>query len=255
MQRALKVFQALVICSLVLIGIHACTHEPFEPLPDDDTMVIDTMPIDTMPVDTMMTDTTDICDPDIVYFDRDVLPLLRSNCAFSGCHNAASAEDGVILESYESTIETADVEAYDLDGSKLYEVLVETREDKRMPRPPAARLTADQIQLISKWILQGAKDLDCQPAASCETNNVSYAQQVLPVITNFCKGCHSGTAPSGGIALTTHAEVQTVALNGRLYGAISWQNGFQRMPQGGNKLPDCTIDQFKSWIDAGAPNN
>ena len=111
-------------------------------------------------------------------------------------------------------------------------------------------------QLISDWITQGALDLDCQPdTTTCDTIDVSYTQQIVPVLTNTCTGCHSGSAPSGGIALTTHTEVQTVALNGRLYGAIAWLNGFQKMPQGGDQLPDCTIDQFKSWIDAGAPNN
>ena len=252
MSRVIALFRICVLLSMILIGVHACTHDPFEPLPDDDMMPGDTMVIDTMPV----VDTTEFCDPDIVYFDRDVLPLLRSNCAFSDCHDAASAQEGVILETYESVMETADVTPFDLDESEIFKVLVDSEEDERMPPLPANRLSADQIQLISKWILQGALDLDCQPdTTTCDTDNVSYAQHVLPVITNICKGCHSGAAPSGGIALTTHAEVQTVALNGRLYGAIAWLNGFQNMPQGGAQLPDCTIDQFKSWIDSGAPNN
>ena len=45
------------------------------------------------------------------------------------------------------------------------------------------------------------------------------------------------------------------AISGKLYGALSWSNGFMAMPQGGSKLPDCNINKIKSWIDAGAANN
>jgi hypothetical protein len=196
------------------------------------------------------------CDPDVVYFDLDILPILISNCAFAGCHNAASAEKDVILESYETVMQTADVRPFDLDGSDLYEVITETDEDKRMPQPPNAPLSSNQINLIAKWILQGAEKRECDPnAGECDTENVSYSAFVRPVIQNKCQGCHSGNTPSGNIDLTNHSNVKSVANSGKLYGAISWQNGFENMPQGGNQLPECTIDKIKSWIDAGAPDN
>lgn len=237
------------------LGLGSCKHDPV--YLDMDNMPVDTTenPIDTTenPVDTTMGEP---CDPDLVYFNQEVLPILQSNCAFSGCHNAASAQDGVILDSYENVMATADVDPFDLDGSKIYRVLTDDDEDDRMPPPPTPRLESAQIQLISKWILQGAQDLECDPnAGGCDTDNVSYSQLVEPVLTTYCKGCHSGSAPSGGISLDSYSGVKIVADNGRLYGAIAWQNGFVAMPQGGNQLPQCTIDQIKSWIDAGAPNN
>ncbi len=138
----------------------------------------------------------------------------------------------------------------------LYEVITETDEDKRMPQPPNAPLSADQINLIAKWIMQGAEKRECDPdAGECDTENVSYSGFVQLVIQNNCQGCHSGNTPSGNIDLTNHANVKTLADSGKLYGAISWQNGYENMPQGGNQLPSCTIDKIKSWIDAGAPNN
>ena len=219
----------------------------------------DLVPIDSTdnPVDTTNIDTSGVpCDPNTVYFNIDILPILKSNCAFSGCHNAATAQDGVILESYESTMQTADVEPFDLDGGKLYEVITEDDEDKRMPQPPNAPLTSDQINLIAKWILQGAKNLECDPnSGGCDTENVSFSGFVQPVIQNSCQGCHSGNSPSGDIDLTNYQNIKVVADNGRLFGAISWANGFENMPQGGDQLPQCTIDKIKSWIDAGAPNN
>lgn len=231
---------------------------------DDDLMPIDTtgmnpidtMPIDTMPVDTMPIDTLMPCDPDKVYFELEVLPLLRSNCAFSGCHDAASAENGVILESYESVIATADVEPFNLNDSELFGVLVDTDEEERMPPAPTDKLAPEQIQLIATWILQGAENLQCDPdLQACETTNVSFSQFVQPLIDTHCRGCHSGTVPSGGIDLTTHTNIQDIALNGNLVEVIKWDNGFSPMPQGGEQLSQCNIDKIVAWIDDGALDN
>jgi uncharacterized membrane protein len=225
-------------------------------MPEDDMMPIDTTGVDTTdnPVDTTGMGTP--CDSNTVYFSKQILPILQSNCAFSGCHDAASAQDGVILESYEQVIQTADVRPFDLNGSDLYEVITEDDEDKRMPPPPNARLTSGQIQLIAQWILQGAENLDCdENAGECDTENMSFSTNIQPVITNNCLGCHSGGAPSGGINLSSYSGVKAVADNGRLLGAIKREPGFSPMPQGGDQLSPCTIDQFTAWIMDGAPNN
>ncbi len=106
----------ILIMLMTMLATFSCKHSPF--MIEDDVVPIDTTgnPIDTMNIDTV---SGIPCDPDIVYFDLDILPILKSNCAFSGCHDAASAEKDVILESYESVMQTADVRPYDLDGSDL----------------------------------------------------------------------------------------------------------------------------------------
>src|SRR5690349_8075119 len=35
-------------------------------------------------------------------FERDILPIFQSNCAKSGCHDAASAQDGYVFTSYQT---------------------------------------------------------------------------------------------------------------------------------------------------------
>ena len=125
-----------------------------------------------------------------------------------------------------------------------------------MPQPPNQRLTADQIALVSKWIQQGAKDVTCDDASGqCDTTNVTYSGFVAPLLTTYCVGCHSGGSPSGNILLNSHAGVRTVALNGRLTGAITWANGYQPMPRGSGKLSECNINKIKAWINDGALNN
>lgn len=197
------------------------------------------------------------CDPDTVYFQQQVLPILIANCARSGCHDAATAQDGVVLSSYQQVMATADVRPFNPEDSDLYEVLVEDEdEDDHMPPPPNEPLQQAQIDLIATWIRQGAKDLSCtDETATCETGNVTFAANIKPLLQTNCVGCHSATTSSGGVNLTTHAGVVAAAANGRLLGAVSHTEGFAPMPQGGQKLAQCDIDQIAAWIEAGMLNN
>lgn len=234
--------------------VAGCRHEPFV-LADDGMGPIDTSD---MVIDTMIMDTIVVipCDTTKIYFEDEILPILRSSCAFSGCHNATSAQDGVILDSYANVIRTGDVRPFDLNGSDLYEVLVDDDEDDRMPPLPRSRLPAAQINLIASWILQGAENLTCDETGnSCVTENVSFTTTVKPIIAANCQGCHSGGSPSAGVSLVTYDQIRTQANLGSLLGTIDWQAGFPRMPQNNPKLDQCKIDQIASWIAAGTPNN
>jgi uncharacterized membrane protein len=192
------------------------------------------------------------CSADTIYFEEQVLPILQSNCAFGGCHDVASAQDGVILNNYDNTFSTTEVRPFNARGSKIYEVITDADPRDRMPLDRAP-LTDVQIELIRKWIDQGALNLRCK---SCtDTVNVRYSVQIRAIVQNKCQGCHSGASPAGGLDYTTHAGLQAVALNGKLYGAVSHASGFVPMPFNGSKLPLCQLVQIKKWADAGAPNN
>lgn len=247
-----RIFWSLVIIASIglTFSTMSCQHDPI--MPDGTT------PVDTTgnPIDTT-TQTGTPCNPDIVYFDLQVLPLLRSNCALSGCHDDITHEEGLKLTSYENVMQDDElVVAFNLNESKLYKAITETEQDERMPPAPANALNAEQINLISKWILQGAKDLSCDPdAGQCNTSNVTYSGVIVPLIQNTCIGCHSGTAPQGGINLSTYAGVKAVVNNGKLMGSINHNAGFIAMPYGGNKMPQCNIDKIQAWVNAGAPQN
>jgi mono/diheme cytochrome c family protein len=226
---------------LTVLFIQACTHEVMTPMPPED--------MEENPNETP-------CDPEVIYFDRDILPILKSNCAKSGCHDVASHQEGIILDNFQNVMASGIVKPFDLDDSEIYEVITETDPDKIMPEPPNQMLTANQIALIAQWIEQGAQSLTCDDGQQpCIAENISYAAFVAPLLSANCTGCHSGGSPSGNIVLNSHSAVQTVALNGRLLGAITWANGYQQMPQGSGKLSNCNIDKIKEWINNGAPNN
>lgn len=194
------------------------------------------------------------CHPDTVYFQNDILPLLQSSCALAGCHDAITQEDGVNLTNYNSVINTADVKPMQPNKSDLYEVLIEDDPDKRMPPPPKQALSADQIDMVYTWIMQGALNNSCE-GGPCDSIHVAFNLTIAPIIQNHCLGCHSGASPSGGISLAGYPNIVTVANNGKLLGSITHSTGYVAMPQNSNKLSTCQIAQIRKWINDGTPNN
>lgn len=116
------------------------------------------------------------------------------------------------------------------------------------------------ISIVSLMILSGCyrdNEAELYPVTgSCDTTGVTYLATVAPLLqSSGCTSCHSGAAPSGNISLQTYASVRTVAVNGKLYGAINHVAGFSPMPKGGAKMSSCNISKIKAWVDAGSVNN
>ena len=92
------------------------------------------------------------CVEGFISFQHEVLPILVSNCATSGCHDEISREDGVVLTTYENVMR--EVTPYDINESELYESMVET-DDDIMPPPPADPMAEAQLKIIRDWINKG----------------------------------------------------------------------------------------------------
>lgn len=234
----MKKLIGIIIVGIGLIKISSCQHESLL------TKVVDP--------DIPSGSSDSPCDPDSVYFVNQIQPILNSNCAFSGCHGGGSAQDGVDLTTYSKIINTGDIRPFNPGGSDLYDAITETDTRKIMPPLPRSPLTAQQITLIRKWINQGALNNRC---SDCDTAMFTFSGTILPLVESNCKGCHSGSAPSGGVSLTNYSQIYAQATNGQLFGTVNHSAGFKPMPFGQSKLSQCKIDQIKKWIDAGAPNN
>jgi hypothetical protein len=96
---------------------------------------------------------------------------------------------------------------------------------------------------------------DLYPAAGCSTENVSYTNDVNPILLNSCLTCHNNSDRQGNITLETHDDVLIYVNNGTLLGSIKHAGGYKAMPQNANKLDDCRISKVEAWITAGALNN
>ncbi|HKJ68993.1 MAG TPA: Ig-like domain-containing protein, partial [bacterium] len=107
--------------------------------------------------------------PAVISFGDDVQPIFSVNCAVSGCHNAATATQGLSLESNDAHANIVDrpssemqsldrIEPGDPANSFLYL--------KLNPSPPSGQrmpfggpyLSEEQILTIRFWIEQGAQN-------------------------------------------------------------------------------------------------
>lgn len=94
---------------------------------------------------------------------------------------------------------------------------------------------------------------------------VSFANNVLPIFTQNCTNCHSGSFPDYNLRLDTFANVMAGGQSGvvvlagnpngsiliqRLEGTLTPQMPYQQPP-----LPQTTIDRIRDWISQGANNN
>ncbi len=194
------------------------------------------------------------CDTNHIYFVNDVLPILSSNCAKSGCHDAISHEEGINYTTHAGAYGT--IKPGDLGDSEMYESITSNDPDKIMPPPGNTPLTDEQMDILAQWIIQGGLNDVCTEgdSGSCSTANMSFLNDIAPIISTNCNGCHSGSSPSGGINLSNYSGVAAVAASGKLYNSVA-QNGMaQSMPQT-SKLSNCNINKIKAWVDAGYPNN
>ncbi len=85
-------------------------------------------------------------------FNKHILPILVGNCNFSGCHGNGSRAGRVSLENFDSTFKF--VNRYQPMNSLLYLSLIKSDPLRRMP--PAGPMNNGRVEMIYKWIEQGA---------------------------------------------------------------------------------------------------
>ncbi len=126
--------------------------------------------------------------PDVVSYYRDVRPIFQQHC--QGCHQPAKPQGGYIMTSHAELFKKTDRElpgivAGSVEKSSLVEVLLPTKDGKpaRMPKTKDP-LAAIDIDIIRKWIVQGAKD--DTPATARDAVDAEHPPiyQLPPVITS-----------------------------------------------------------------------
>jgi len=231
----------LIILTLGIFVVPSCEHDTLNQNIDDNPST----PIDTSG-----------CEGGLIDFQNEVLPILVSNCGMSDCHDANTAEDDIIIDSYINILfgeEDDLVVPYDPSESELYEVITEDPNyEDFMPPYPYTALTGTQVQLIYDWILQGAQNTSC--TEDCDLTNVSFVADIQPIIDMSCKGCHSGISPSAGLSLLNYSEIRLAVENNHLWETINYDSAFSPMPEN-QQLNSCLIDKIGEWISMGMPNN
>ncbi len=105
--------------------------------------------------------------------------------------------------------------------------------------------------------------------ASCSSDNeedlfpapmvledISYANDVTPILSNNCYGCHSSATAvnGGGHILEGYTELQSYVDGGTLLSVIKHEDGVSAMPPFG-MLSEIQISTIEIWIEEGALDN
>lgn len=94
------------------------------------------------------------------------------------------------------------------------------------------------------------------------TGEVSYKNDIQPILDNLCVNCHGGEKTARGLNLKSYEGVMAGSSRGPVVFAgdaggsklvLSVQMG--SMPKRGTKLTADQIQLLVNWINAGAPNN
>jgi len=98
--------------------------------------------------------------------------------------------------------------------------------------------------LVSGFILLQACETDLPGAPE----DVTYATDVSPIMSNYCLTCHSGAAPSAGLNLDNYANVRSVCELGSL---VNRTNDTQNpMPPSG-LMNEENRQKLIDWVKGG----
>ncbi len=235
-----KTYLQVVFAALVVIGLAAsCTSK------EENATAIPVTPIDT-------TGGIDTVKYDSICFERDILPIFKSNCAIQACHDGITGQEGIVFDSYSTFFYKGFVQG-DAAKSQVYNAITRNT-SRRMPPITGYPLDSNQISTIKKWIDQGMPENACEQ--KIDSSQFGFSATIYPIIKNYCFGCHNDKAEHPNkILLQTYAKVKKYAISGQLMGTIKHQNGYKAMPENGAKMDAAYIQLIEKWIKSGALNN
>jgi hypothetical protein len=215
-------------------------------------------------------------------FTNHVFPILEDRCL--NCHNEPYKKNGrtiqpkagLALNTYElvmkGNLDNLVVTAGDVDDSYLHEVLTLDEDDDMFMPPKGGPLTKEQIDIIKRWIEEGAKPKGSASGVAVAGSGISFHEHIFPIMEDRCLDCHgepyvkNGRTihPKAGLALNTYEFVLKGNLDGpiiergnheesTLYAVMTLDpDDSEIMPPKGDPLTKEEISLFKQWIDEGA---
>ncbi|HCK60358.1 MAG TPA: hypothetical protein DHW11_03975 [Gemmatimonadetes bacterium] len=97
--------------------------------------------------------------------------------------------------------------------------------------------------------------------AAVTQREVSFAEEVLPILEKYCVECHSEESAELGLKLDTYEGVMggsdygTVVEAGDVGSLLIEMIASGDMPDGGDPMPAEELDVIKAWVTEGAQKN
>lgn len=100
------------------------------------------------------------------------------------------------------------------------------------------------------------------PTEEPVSTEVSFANDVMPIIQSRCINCHGGDRIEEGLVFFTYEDIMAGSDNGPVIVPGDVANSLlvelvtnQKMPKRGPKLTPPQVQIITDWVAAGAPNN
>lgn len=113
--------------------------------------------------------------------------------------------------------------------------------------------------LVSAIAVLGFGSTEAAPSTGTE---VSFANDVQPILESRCAKCHMGEFVSEGLHMDTYETLMAGSDHGPVIVPGDADDSLlvekllsSEMPKRGPKLTPIQIQTITDWIDAGAPNN
>ena len=221
-------------------------------------------------------------------FNKHLLPILEAKC--NDCHAAPymkgdrkiAPKAGLQLSTYEmvmkGNLNGEVVIAGKPEESYLYEVVTLPTDDEMFMPPKGTAMTPTEIDILKRWIAEGATKTASSEALSEMSKipnadqPVSYVHHIAPIFAENCIDCHSAPYVKNGRTIRPKAALQLdtyeMVIKGNLDGTIIEPfkpevsslyhvvtlpaDDSEIMPPKGDPLSKEQTDTIKRWILEGA---
>ena len=222
---------------------------------------------------------------DGVSFTKQVVPILTARCG--GCHVTKSS--GMFsMATYNALMKGSAAGLVIFKGDGKGSVLMEKIDDAEMP-PSGQKLPANEIEVLRKWINEGAKfdgadmttnitmltaggtpvpaPMPAKPpmvAQATGKETVSFSKDLAPILAETCMGCHGTQQPRENFSVSNFerllkgGDAGVNILPGKSADSLLIKKlkgtaaDGQRMPLNQPALDPAIIAKFEKWIDEGA---
>ncbi|WP_437226638.1 c-type cytochrome domain-containing protein [Planctomicrobium sp. SH661] len=217
---------------------------------------------------------------DAVSFMKDVAPLIVGRCV--QCHGEDNPRNGLRLDRFIGWRTGGKSGPLLTPGNALRSLItlrVNAPEGKgRMPANGAA-LTAEEKEVLTSWINQGAKFDGASEETSLanliyeeEAKNVkipkpkggeqvSFTRDIAPWFSNLCLNCHNSRRRSGGLSVETFFDIMKGGESGEVVIPGDMKNSrlfllvggkeLPRMPQGQARITRKNYEDLVKWFEEG----
>ena len=107
------------------------------------------------------------------------------------------------------------------------------------------------ISLLTLFVIGCEKNIESDYFGyDCDEVISYYQESVVPIMSNHCVGCHSGSSASGGLALNSFDAAVSGIMNGNVIHRINMETSNPLfMPLGSEKLSQQELDIIQNFSE------